>query len=345
MTDDRSEDPQREVERLTAELERREREIDELKQKLAPTKEVQDDLRAHDIYRKARREMLGGVIAVLSVLSALGLYTVYDLYQGGLKYAEDKMNKKVDKKINAKVDKMLLKAEKDVDEQVNEMIAKAGPKLDEQVNQQIGTLVEEKRLEIRSLIADTKVEIDEEIAQLKEAFKSDRVALSDQARQIRLGMAVPAKAERLDAAIPESSVGCDPNYLDDAQIARVGVRQLSKATGSTAGNGRPVFRNIFSLDVRGSDETTGAAEAKCIRDAVDRIVYGADPKWYSPSEFVQLDRENEFRFTISGWGPTELSAQVYFIGRRDPLRIQGKLTMIATKPADKKYLGDAPIDF
>ncbi len=64
MTDDRSEDLQREVERLTEKLERREREIDELKQKLAPTQEAQDELRAHGIYLKARRKMLGGVSVV-----------------------------------------------------------------------------------------------------------------------------------------------------------------------------------------------------------------------------------------------------------------------------------------
>ncbi|MCH8037340.1 MAG: hypothetical protein IIC53_09455 [Proteobacteria bacterium] len=345
MTDDRSDDPQREVERLTEKLERREREIDELKQKLAPTKEVQDELWAHDIYLKARRKMLGGVIAVRGVLSALGLVTVYDLYQGGLKYAEEKMNKTIEEQIDAKVDEMLLKAERDMAEQVKEMIADAGPKLDERVDQQIGRLVEKKRQEISSLIADAKTEVEGEIAQLKEALKLDRVALAEQARQIRLGMAAPAKAVRFDDAIPLSSVACDPNYLDDAQIARVGVRQLSKATGNTAGNGRPVFENNFFLDVRGSDETTGAAEAKCILDAVDRVVYGADPRWYSPSEFVRIDRDNEFRFTVSGWGPTVLTAQVYFIGRRDPESFEGHLAIRVVSGASKKYLGDAPVEF
>ncbi len=335
MTDDPSQDPQREVERLAAELARRERENDELKQELARTKNVQDDLWSHDIYLKARRKMLGGVIAVLGVLSAFGLVTVYELYQSGLDYVGDEMKVYVKGEVKTSMGS-LIQAEGP------KMIEEAKGRMNARVDEHIDAFIEELDKETSSVIAAKKTEIEKEIAQLKEALKKERIALTEQARQTRLGMTGPAKAESVDTEILQSSADCDPNYLDDAQIARVGVRQLSEGTGKIVRNGREVFENTFFLDVRETDETTGAAEAMCILYAVDRVVYGADPRWYKPAEFVCIDRENEYRFTISGWGPTGISAQVYFIGRRDPLRIQGNLTMTKVTRADKRYLGEAP---
>ncbi len=343
MTDDPSEDQQSDTERLKAELARKEREIEELKRESSRTKNVQDDLWSHDIYLKARRTLLGGVIAVLGVFSALGFTGVNEFYKSVLKNVDEKLVDYFKNEATPTMDRL-------IQARVPEMIQEAKERINARVDEHIDAFINDMDKETSSLIKAKKTEIEKEIAQLMKAieldFKLDRVALSDQARQIRIGMMAPAKAERLDTAMPDFSVGCDPNYLDDAQIARVGVRQLSEATGKSVRNRLQVFENTFFLDVRGMDETAGAAEANCILAAVDRVVYGADPRWYSPSEFVRIDRENDFRFTISGWGPTELSAQVYFIGRRDPETFSGNLTMIEVARADeKKYLGDAPQEF
>lgn len=368
MTDDRPDDPQRDMEWLKAELAHKEREIEELKREFSRTKDVGDALWSHEIYLRARKKLAAGVTVVLVALSALGLVTVAQLYQRGVDYVDGEMKTQIASRITQRADDMVKEAGVKMDSRIDEhigrliadkkeefnvliadrkeefnvLIATTEKKMDSRINEHIGSLIADKKEEINVLIADTKKEVDREIAQLKIALKQERVALSTQVRQTRIGMTAPAKAERLDTEIPRKSVDCDPNNLDDAQIARVGVRQLSVDTGRTTKKGRKVFKNTFFLDVRGTDETTDAAEASCIVDGVDRVVYGADPKWYSPSEFVRIDREHEFRFTISGWGPTELSAQVYFIGRRDPLRIQGNLTMTKAMRADKRYLGEAP---
>ncbi len=333
MTDDQTDDPQREVQRLTSELTRRERENTDLKQELARTNEIQRDLWSHDIYLKARRTLLGGVIAVLGVFTALGVTGVDEFYKSALKKVDEKLVDYFKNEVTPTMDRL-------VQARVPEMIQEAKERINARVDDQIGALINEMDKKIDSLIAAKKTEIDDEFAQLKRGIRMDRVALTEQARQTRIGLTAPAKAERLQTEIPVFS--CDPDYLDDAQIARVGVRQLSEATGKSVRNGRPVFENTFFLDVRGTDETTGVTEANCILAAVDRVVYDADPKWYKPAEFVRIDREKNFRFTISGWGPTELSAQVYFIGRRDPKRIQGNLTMTKATRADKRYLGKAP---
>ena len=390
MTDDQSQDPQREVERLAAELARKERENDELKQELARTKEVQDDLWSHDIYLKARKKMLGGVIAVLGVLSALGLVTVYEFYKRSLEIAQVEMIETISPLIQAEAsalvqaetERIIEEADEKMDERIAGLVAEKKKEMDsqfeqagKQVNQRIaelvtekkkeinslfdttekllnaridediGTLINKKKLEIDSLIASTKTKVDKEIAQLKGVLIEESAALTKKARQIQKGITASAKAEPVKTKILQSIVVCDPNYLDEGQVARVAVQQLSEGTGKFVRQ-LEVFKNTVFLVVRGTDETANAAaEASCILDGVDRVVYGADPEWYSPSEFVRIDRENEFRFTISGWGPTVLTAQVYFIGRRDPESFAGNLKISEVAGANKKYLGDRPQEF
>lgn len=339
MTDTQTDDPHREVQRLTEELARKERENADLKQELSRTKNVQDDLWSHDIYIKARRALFGGVIAILGLLAALGVTGFDDFYESLLNKAGNKIDDYFE---NEGASSM----ERQIQAKVSEMLKDAKEQMSDQVGEHIGNLIDEKKLEISSMIADTKIKIDEEVAQLKAAVTLDRVALSDQARQIRIGITALAKVEPVKTELPQISLGCDPKFLDDAQIARVGVRQSSEGTGEPVRNGREVFENTLFLDVRETDGTTGAAaEASCILDAVDRVVYGADPKWYSPSEFVRIERKNNFRFKISGWGPTVLTAQVYFIGRRDPESFAGNLKINKVSDADKKYLGDTPLEF
>ncbi|MHA1153852.1 MAG: pYEATS domain-containing protein [Alphaproteobacteria bacterium] len=195
-----------------------------------------------------------------------------------------------------------------------------------------------------ALVEAAEREIRVKIGELEQTIQDEGDALSKRVKQIRIAMTAPAEAKRAEDRLPKAAVDCDPNNLNSDQTARVAVQQLSEGTGNFVQDGRfEVFNNTMFLDVRGADETISAAvEVSCILDGVDRVVYGADPNWYKPSEFVSIDRENEFHFSISGWGPTELSAQIYFIGRRDPLRIQGNLTMTKAARADKRYLGEAP---
>jgi predicted RNase H-like nuclease (RuvC/YqgF family) len=80
MTDDQSENPQSDTERLKAEIAHKEREIEELKREFSRTKKVEDDLWSHDIYLTARKKLVAGVIVVVGVLSALGLVTIYQLF-------------------------------------------------------------------------------------------------------------------------------------------------------------------------------------------------------------------------------------------------------------------------
>lgn len=368
MTDDQPDDPQSEVQRLTAELARREREIEELKRESSRTRNVGDALWSHEIYLRARKKLAAGVTVVLVALSALGLVTVAQLYQRGVDYVDGELRASIGDRIKQKADDMVEDARKNMDRQISEhirlLIEEKKAEMEAQItamqqdveaklatsaSQAIGrmtALVEEKKAEIEAQIEVAEQEIKVKISELEKIVQDEGDALSKRVKQIRIAMTASAEVERAEDPLPETAVDCDPNYLDADQIALVAVRQLSKGTGKFLRNGREVFKNTLFLDVRGAANTANAtAQASCILDGVDRVVYGADPKWYKPSEFVRIDRENEYRFTISGWGPTELAAQVYFIGHRDPMVFEGNLAINTVTGADKQYLGDAPIDF
>lgn len=367
MTDTESDDPQREIERLKAALAHKDREIEELTKTSTRTKEVKDDLWSHDVYLRARKRLLVGVTVVLGLLGALGFATVAQLYERSLNYVDGEMKESISSRIQQRADDMVEAAGKNLDQRVEGMMAKAGDKLDQQVDQQIGALIEEKKGEIdtlikttekdvatillnqaqiakdnvRQLVKKTEQDIEAKISEMEIAIRKDADAASLRVKEIRIAMLPQADAKRVDTEISQS---CDPNNLTDGQIKRIGVRQESEGTGTIVRNGWEVFKNTFSLNVRRTNGTAiSAAEARCILDGVDRVVYGADPDWYSPSKFVRIDRENEFRFTISGWGPTGLTAQIYLLGRRDPKRIEGNLAMrVIADIDDKQYLGEAP---
>jgi hypothetical protein len=194
-----------------------------------------------------------------------------------------------------------------------------------------------------ALVEAAEREIRVKIEELEQTIQDEGDALSKRVKEIRIAMTAPAEATRAEGPLPVAAADCDPNNLNSDQIVRVGVRQLSVGTGNRSG--REVFKNTLFLDVRGAASTAKAlAEAGCILDGVDRVVYGADPKWYRPSEFVRIDRENEFRFTISGWGPTVLTAKLYFIGRRESVLVKGHLALGTAAGGGKRYLDDVPLD-
>ena len=278
--------------------------------------------------------------------------TVTQLYLRGVDFVDGQMQTQIASRIQKKADDMVKEAEKEMNSQISTLlrtlIAAKKEEIDTEMakaQQNVAATLTQSLLQakdqVNNLVEKTEKEIKIKISEMEEAIENDADAASKRVKQIRNAVLAQADVKPVGSEITKS---CDPNYLDVTQITRVGVRQLSEGTGKIVRNGLEVFKNTFYLDVRTTDETTDAAEPSCILDAVDRVVYGADPKWYKPAEFVRIDRENEYRLTISGWGPTELSAEVYFIGRRDPLLIEGNLTMTKVTRADKRFLGKPPQD-
>lgn len=297
-----------------------------------------------------------------------------------IKKKADEMVEKAGEKIDRQISELIMVLFEELKAKIGVQIAAAQQEVDvklaataAQATEKMTALVEEKKAEFGLQISATQQDVDAKLAasaeltkkrlsalvdatekdikikteELEKTIQDEGDALSKRVKEIRIAMTAPAEATRAEGPLPVAAADCDPNNLNSDQIVRVAVRQLSQGTGNFVQNGRfEVFRNTLFLDVRGATDTANAmAEASCILDGVDRVVYGADPNWYRPSEFVRIDRENDFRFTISGWGPTELTAKLYFIGRRESVPVKGHLALGTAAGGGMRYLDDVPLDF
>lgn len=352
MAEKSTEELKDDTERLKADLADRERELEALKKENAHTKEVSNALWTHDIYRNARKKLTIGVAGVLLALSAFGGATVYQLYETGVEYVDGELRDSIGDRIKQKAEDMVENARKDMDRQISVHIEGLIADMKDEIEAQIDAtqeIVEAKLAtsesqatdKVTALVIAAEEDIKFKIDELERTIQDEGDALSKRVKEIRIAMTAPTEAKRAEEPLPKAAVDCDPNDLNADQIARVAIRQLSEGTGKFAQNGREVFPNTLSLGIRGAAAT---AEANCILDGIDRVVYSADPKWYRPSEFVRIDRENEYRFSISGWGPTELTAKLYFIGRRESVLVKGHLALGTAAGGGKRYLDDVPID-
>jgi len=132
-----------EIERLQAELNR-------LRGELARTREVQSSLWSHEIYLNARKKLTVGLFAVLGVLSALGLFTVYDMYvklESRLQdYAEGSVRQSINVTVKTRTDAILEEAEKTVSLRLQDFEASAETKL--------GVLLKSSEDKVTALIDD-----------------------------------------------------------------------------------------------------------------------------------------------------------------------------------------------
>ena len=118
---------------------------------------------------------------------------------------------------------------------------------------------------------------------------------------------------------------CDPLALNAEQIRLIAIRQQTHDTGRKGPKGRPIYSNSLTVDTK---EATGqapdsAALKSCILDAVDRVVYGLNPKWFNPGQVTRIDKSDQFRFAVDAWGITTINASVYLKGQPSPIVIKG----------------------
>jgi hypothetical protein len=189
MTDTHTDDPQREIQRLTEELARKEREIEELKSEATRTKTVGDSLWKHEIYIGARKQLAAGVIIVLGTLSTLGLLTVFQLYQSGVEYVDGEMKTQIADRIKKKADDMVEEARKDMDRQISEHIE---------------VLIEEMKVEIGAQIAATQQEVDVKLAASAAQATGKMTALVEE-KKAEFGLQISATQQDVDAKLAASA--------------------------------------------------------------------------------------------------------------------------------------------
>ena len=283
--------------------------IERLEAELARTTKVQEDLWAHQIYIKARQKMTIGVFAVVGVLSGLGLFTAYDIYKELLNFSTDLAKRKIESTIDSKVD---------------EMVKKAEPELQDQLRRRTDVLIENavEAVKARINVLNERVSAAERAAERAD-YASERL------KQIALVRAAPEEAEQEDTERGGTEIDCNPLNLTGKQSALVRIEQSAQATDTVSSQGLRFYKNSFSVAVHSKDRpAVSPSLTACVLNAIDRVVYNLNARWFARSKVVRIDKDNGFLLSRSVWGPTEVSAAVYLKGQQDPINYFGMFMIV-----------------
>lgn len=347
---------QRENERLEAELTQKEHEIEELKAKRTRAEKVEDELWSHNIYLKARNKMAILAGGILSVLTGLGLFTLADMYTGLLEFTQGEMKQFIEGRIQDDITELIEEKKVEVDTKISEFesatqqLTASAQTAEQRVKTIVGKMerdilarakgldekAEKLELKLAALSEETEKRVSSILVNLEssaaEAQKASK-AYSVKVQQFKNAESAPEEIEQGETELSQVSADCDPHNLDDSQIALIGIKQRSERTTRVAGNGKPYFKNIFVLDVRGKDDRSVSSSVQtCILDGIDRVVYHLSPRWYGTSEIVSTKKKKNYLLSVWGWGPTQLTVDVYVIGKRDFIGYCGNILDRDLKP-------------
>jgi hypothetical protein len=271
------------------------------------TKATQEDLWAHAIYLEARKKIVAPILAFFAVLAALGLYTSVEFYHSLQKIAVEKTATTISEGIEAEVQTLITAARPDLEKRLKEATDAAIAKI---------------REDAEAAIAIARKDSEAQIARARESAAKLAAEADAAAQRLKdIALAGQPAVERTVAI----AAGCDPLALSAEQIHLIGIRQQTHDTGRKNPNGRPIYSNSLTVDTKEApgQAPDSAALKSCILDAVDRVVYGLNPKWFNPSQVTRIDKSDQFRFAVDVWGITTINASVYLKGQPSPIVISG----------------------
>jgi hypothetical protein len=220
-----------------------------------------------------------------------------------------------------------------IEAEVQTMIKAAKPDIEKRLKEATDAAVAKAVDDAKAKIAKTSADAEAAIAIAQK--ESEAVIAKARESAAKLTAEADAAAQRLkDIALagqpavegPEAiTTGCDPLNLTEDQIRLIGIRQQTRDTGRKGPNGRPIYSNSLTVDTKEAPEPApdSAALKSCILDAVDRVVYGLNPKWFKPDQVTRIDKSDQFRFAVDVWGITTINASVYLKGEKSPIVIKG----------------------
>ena len=279
---------------------------------------TQDDIWAHAIYLEARKKIVGPVLAFFAVLAALGLSATSDFYDRLEKFVAEQATTSITKGIEAEVQTLIKAAQPDLEKRLKEATDAAVAKAVSDAKAKIAKTSEDAE----AAIAIARKESEAEIAKARESAAKLTVEANAAAQRLKdIALAGQPAVERpvvIDA-------NCNPLALTAEQIRLIAIRQQTRDTGRKGPNERPIYSNSLTVDIKEApgQAADSAALKSCILDAVDRVVYGLNPKWFKPDQVTRIDKSDQFRFAVDVWGTTTINVSVYLKGQSSPIVIKG----------------------
>ena len=66
-------------------------------------------------------------------------------------------------------------------------------------------------------------------------------------------------------------------------------------------------------------------------DAIEKVIYRLDPKWFSNPNETRSNRAHGFSFRVRVWGVTTVTACIYLKGRKEPVVRRGQISLTGTQ--------------
>lgn len=149
------------VDALRSDNERLRAEVARLQADLGRARQIHDDLWSHEIYLRARKKLLAAVVTIAGALALVGAYTLFQIYDGLVDYAERGAVERIDAWLATELDGEL---------------DRAGERVRLEIEQRIEPLV-------APLLAETRAVIDARIAEAREQVAG---LIEEGEREIRL---------------------------------------------------------------------------------------------------------------------------------------------------------------
>ncbi len=282
------------------------------------TKATDDDLWAHAIYLEARKKIVTPVLAFFAVLAALGLSATSEFYDHLEKFAAEQATTSISKGIEAEVQTLIKAARPDLEKRLKEATDAEVAKAVSDTKAKIAKVSEDAE----AAIAIARKESEAVIAKARESAANLTAETDAAAQRLKdIALAGQPAVERTVAI----AANCNPLALTADQIRLIAIRQQTRDTGRKGPNGRPVYSNSLTVDTKEAPGQAADSEAlkSCILDAVDRVVYGLNPKWFNPDQVTRIDKSDQFRFAVDVWGITTINVSVYLKGQTSPIVIKG----------------------
>lgn len=220
------------------------------------------------------------------------------------------------------VEKVATTISEGIETKVQTMINAAKPDLEKRLKDATDAAIAKTISDTEATITRASEEAEAQIAKANVAAAKLTAEADAAAQRLKdIALAGQPAVERPVAI----ATGCDPLHLTAEQIDLIGIRQQTRDTGRKGPNGRPIYSNSLTVDTKEApgQAPDSAALKSCILDAVDRVVYGLNPKWFNPSQVIRIDKSDQFRFAVDVWDITTVNASVYLKGKPSPVVIKG----------------------
>lgn len=316
------------------------RENDRLKAELAKLKngpddplasKVQSDLWTHEIYLSARKKMTIGVVAVLTIVGLASGGSLYLEYKEVTKWMELELKKSMKEQINneisnkielqkPEIDKIIKSGMADLSDTLTTQLEAAKTKIDAQIDvlkeetKTIKVAFDKKKKSIDKNLVDLKVQTDSAVEKIKQTVIGAEQSTLDTTAKVDVYL-------QKDQTVSIAKAQCD-NQI--AKGENYSIKQLVSKTDKTYKD-RPYYKNSFSVAAVGDNKKEySTATTECFVDAVDRVVYSLNERWFKPNRIVRITRNDRYSFSTNVWGSTAVKAEIYLKGSSEPIHRCGR---------------------